>query len=63
MSELPKPTYQKLEAAMRGVVSAHVAVAEGIATHAEKEQVRRQAAYHKAESEQALKPDTRQVGA
>jgi hypothetical protein len=58
MSKLPKPTYQNLETAMRGVISAHVAVAKGIATHAEKEQARRQAAYHKAESELALKPDT-----
>jgi hypothetical protein len=63
MSNLPKPAYKNLQTAMRKVISAHVAVSEGIATAAQKEQAKRQAAYHKMESEAALKPETRQVGA
>ena len=58
MTDVVKPQYKSLITTMRKVISAHVAVAEGIATHAQKEQDRRQAAYHKAETERALKPPT-----
>ncbi len=54
--ENPAPApYINLHDQMAKVVSAHQAVMEGIATHAEKEQARRQEAYHKMVAERPLK--------
>ena len=55
MAELPKRGYVNLAEAMRKVVSAHQAVTDGIATHAEKETAARQAANHKRQTDEALK--------
>jgi len=43
---------------MEKVVSAHEAVIQGVATHAQKESAARQAANHKRDADRALNQDT-----
>ncbi len=58
MVDLPKKGYVNLVAAMEKVVSAHEAVIQGVATHAQKESAARQAANHKRDADRALNQDT-----
>lgn len=51
----PKPVmYADLTRSLSEIVSAHEAVVEGIADHAQKHAAERQAAYHKMEAERKL---------
>ena len=55
MTDIPKIPFTPLDASIRKVVSAHTAVTQGIATHAEKEHARRQAHHAKMHSETPLR--------
>lgn len=63
MSDLEKPSYVALLESARAAVSAHEAVVQGIATHAEKHQAARQAADHKAEMTAKLNAGTQAINA
>lgn len=54
MAQANQVHFHNLEAMLRKVMSAHAAVMEGIATHAEKERARRQAQYHALEARNRL---------
>lgn len=54
MADMPNMPYVKLDKAIGEVVSAHTAVREGVATHIQKEQARRQEEHHKAEEAQRM---------
>lgn len=55
MPDLPQLPRVDLAAAITRAADAHALVLTGIATHAEKERARRQAAYHQREAERALR--------
>jgi len=58
MAAQVKPKRESMLARLRDVVSAHHLVSQGIATHAEKEQARKQALYHQLEATRRLTAGT-----
>jgi hypothetical protein len=54
MPDIPQPAFTKLENLARDLISAHAAVREGIATHAETEAAQRDAARRKLEATRKL---------
>jgi hypothetical protein len=58
MADLPPTEYQDMQVALRSVISAHQAVSQGIATHAEKERLARDQRRAELEAQRKLQAGT-----